>query len=394
MTIQELREMRAKAWDEARNFLDSKRNDSGLLSEEDAATYDKLEAKVVDLGKEIERLERQEKIDAELNKPTSQPILGNPAENVKPSTASDDYSRAFWNSIRSRSYVDVRNDLQIGEDSEGGFLVPQEFEKKLIEALEEENVFRPLATKIKTSYGDRKIPVITQKGEASWLEEEEAYSLSDDKFGQTSLSAYKVGTAIKISDELLNDSVFDLPAYIAKEFARRIGAKEEEAFIIGDGKGKPTGVFDAKGGGENGATSAGANITFDDVMELFYSLKSPYRKKAVWLLNEQTVKALRKIKDNTGNYIWQPAVSSGLLDTILNRPYVTSVYAPAPAAGNKVIAFGDFSYYWIADRQGRSMKRLNELFAMNGQVGFLASQRVDGKLILPEAVKTLTMKKA
>lgn len=114
----------------------------------------------------------------------------------------------------------------------------------------------------------------------------------------------------------------------------------------------------------------------------------------MWILNEQTVKALRKIKDNTGNFIWQPSVSAGLPDTILNRPYVTSVYAPTIAAGAKAIAFGDYSYYWIADRQGRSLKRLNELFAMNGQVGFLASQRVDGKLILPEAVKTLTIKKA
>ena len=114
----------------------------------------------------------------------------------------------------------------------------------------------------------------------------------------------------------------------------------------------------------------------------------------MWVLNEQTVKALRKIKDNTGNFIWQPSVSAGLPDTILNRPYVTSVYAPTIAAGAKAIAFGDYSYYWVADRQGRSLKRLNELFAMNGHVGFLASQRVDGKQILPEAEKTLTIKNA
>ena len=397
MTIQELREKRAKAWDTARDFLDSKRNASGVLSEEDSKTYDALEAEVVNLGKEIKRLERHEQIDAEMRKPTSQPILGTPAtpdNQTKTGTASAEYTAAFWNNIRNRNWIDVRNDLQVGTDTEGGFLVPDEFEKKLISALEEENVFRPLATKIQTSSGDRKIPVITQKGEATWMEEEEAYTLSDDAFGQISLSAYKVGTAIKISEELLNDSVFDLPSYIAKEFARRIGTKEEEAFLIGDGKGKPTGIFAATGGAENGATTTGAAITFDDVIELFYSLKSPYRKKAVWVLNEQTVKALRKIKDNTGNFIWQPSVSAGLPDTILNRPYVTSVYAPTLAAGAKAIAFGDYSYYWVADRQGRSLKRLNELFAMNGQVGFLASQRVDGKLILPEAVKTLTIKKA
>ena len=397
MTIQELRKKRAKAWDTARDFLDNKRNASGVLSEEDSKTYDALEAEVVNLGKEIKRLERQEQIDAEMRKPTSQPILGTPAtpdNQTKTGTASAEYTAAFWNNIRNRNWIDVRNDLQVGTDTEGGFLVPDEFEKKLISALEEENVFRPLATKIQTSSGDRKIPVITQKGEATWMEEEEAYTLSDDAFGQIALSAYKVGTAIKISEELLNDSVFDLPSYMAKEFARRIGTKEEEAFLIGDGKGKPTGIFAATGGAENGATTTGAAITFDDVIELFYSLKSPYRKKAVWVLNEQTVKALRKIKDNTGNFIWQPSVSAGLPDTILNRPYVTSVYAPTIAAGAKAIAFGDYSYYWVADRQGRSLKRLNELFAMNGQVGFLASQRVDGKLILPEAVKTLTIKKA
>ena len=397
MTIKELREKRKKAWDTARDFLDSKRNANGVLSEEDSKTYDAMEQTIVDLGKEIQRLERQAEIEAELNKATSTPVLGKPATpdvTEKTGTASDAYKTAFWNSVRNRNWIDVHNDLQIGTDTEGGYLVPDEYEKKLISALEEENVFRPLATKIQTSSGDRKIPVITQKGEASWMEEEEAYSLSDDSFGQIALSAYKVGTAIKISEELLNDSVFDLPSYIAKEFARRIGSKEEEAFLIGDGKGKPTGIFNATGGAEDGTSTSTANITFDDVMELFYSLRSPYRKKAVWVLNDSTVKALRKLKDNTGNYIWNPSVQAGVPDTILNRPYKTSSYVPEIKAGNKCMAFGDFSYYWVADRQGRSFKKLNELFAMTGQVGFLASQRLDGKLILPEAIKTLTIKKA
>ena len=304
------------------------------------------------------------KLKTEMNKATSTPILGKPATpNVteKTGTASDTYKTAFWNSIRNRNWIDVYDDLHIGTDAEGGYLVPDEFERKLVEALEEESIFRQMATVIKTSNGDRKIPIVTSKGEAVWMDEEQQYSLSDDTFGQASLSAYKLGTAIKISEELLNDSVFDLPSYIAKEFARRIGAKEEEAFFVGDGKGKPTGIFNATGGAEDGTSTTGTSITFDDVMELFYSLRSPYRKKAVWILNEQTVKALRKVKDNNGQYIWSPAVSAGLPDTILNRPYVTSVYAPTIAAGAKAIAFGDYSYYWIADRQGRSLKRLNEL---------------------------------
>lgn len=218
MTIQELREKRAKAWDDARDFLDSKRNDSGLLSEEDSKTYDAMEQKIVAYGKEIDRLERQEKLAREMNAATSVPLVSAPGahteQSEKTGIASDSYSKAFWNNIRNRNFIDVRNDLQIGTDSEGGYLCPNEFEKKLIESLEEENIFRQLATVIQTSSGDRKIPIVTSKGEAVWMDEEEAYSLSDDVFGQASLSAYKVGTAIKISEELLNDSAFDLPSYI------------------------------------------------------------------------------------------------------------------------------------------------------------------------------------
>ena len=217
---------------------------------------------------------------------------------------------------------------------------------------------------------------------------------SDDSFGQTTISAFKLATMIKVSDELLNDSVFNIEQYISREFGRRIGTKEEEAFFIGDGKGKPTGIFNATGGAETGVTSTGTSITFDDVMDLYYSLRAPYRNKAVWLLNDSTVKAIRKLKDGNGNYIWQPSVREGEPDKILNRPYRTSIYVPELAAGNRVMAFGDYSYYWIADRQGRSFKRLNELYATTGQVGFLASERVDGKLILSEAVKTLDIKAA
>ena len=259
--------------------------------------------------------------------------------------------------------------------------------------MEEENIFRTLAKVITTASGDRKIPVVATKGTASWIDEEGAVPESDDSFGQVSISAYKLGTMLKVSEELLNDSIFNLEAYIAKEFARRIGAKEEEAFFIGDGNGKPTGIFNATGGAQDGITAASATaITVDEIMDLFYSLKSPYRKSATFILNDATVKAIRKLKDGNGNYIWQPSITAGTPDTILNRPVKTSAYVPNIAAGAKTIAFGDFSYYWVADRQGRSFKRLNELYATTGQVGFMATQRVDGKLILPEAIKTLKQK--
>jgi HK97 family phage major capsid protein len=395
--ILELREKRAKAWDAAKAFLDSKRGADGLLSAEDVAVYEKMEADVVNLGKEIDRLERQQALDAELNRPVNTPITGKPGQpnpENKTSRASDEYKRAFWNAMRSKAAgYEVLNALQVGTDSEGGYLVPDEFERTLVEALEEENIFRSMAKIIQTASGDRKIPVVASKGTASWVDEEGAIPESDDAFGQVSIGAYKLATMIKVSEELLNDSVFNLESYIAREFARRIGAKEEESFFTGDGTGKPTGIFNATGGAELGVTAASATaITVDEIMDLFYSLKSPYRKNAVFVMNDSTVKAIRKLKDGNGQYIWQPSITAGQPDTILNRPVKTSAYVPAIAAGAKTIAFGDFGYYWVADRQGRSFQRLNELYAATGQVGFKATQRVDGKLVLPEAIKVLQMK--
>ena len=400
MTILELREKRAKAWEAAKAFLESHRNEKGVLSAEDDAAYTRMEQEITDLGKEIARLERQEAFERELSQPLNKPLTGRPVlggvEKEKTGRASEEYKANFWNAMRSKVPLpSVVNALEEGTDSEGGYLVPDEYERTLVEALEEENVFRQLAKVIRTSSGDRKIPVVATKGTASWIDEEGAYTESDDSFGQVSIGAYKVGTMIKVSEELLNDSVFDLESYIAKEFARRIGAKEEEAFFTGDGSGKPLGVLAATGGAETGVTAASSTaVTADELMDLFYSLKSPYRKKAVWVLNDSTIKAVRKLKDSTGQYLWQPSLVAGTPDTLLGRPVKTSAYMPVIAAGAKTIAFGDFSYYWIADRQGRSFKRLNELYAANGQVGFLGSQRVDGKLVLSEAVKVLAQKAA
>ncbi len=391
--IIELREKRAKVWEEAKAFLDERRGEDGLLSAEDTATYEKMETEVVNLGREIERLERQAAIDLELAKATSQALKTIPGKEAeKEGRASSEYAQAFWNHMRNRGGYEVRNALTIGTDSEGGDLVPDEFEHTLVEALEEENVMRQLAKVITTSSGDRKIPVVASKGTASWVDEEGLIPEDDDAFGQVSIGAYKVATMIKVSEELLNDSIFNLESYIAKEFARRIGAKEEEAFLVGDGEGKPTGIFDDTYGGEVGVTTTAAAIKMDEIIDLFYSLKSPYRKRAVFITNDATVKEIRKLKDGNGQYLWQPSVSAGEPDTILNRPVKTSAYVPTIQPGAKVMAFGDFGYYWIADRQGRAFQRLNELYAANGQVGFRATQRVDGKLILKEAVKILKMK--
>ena len=392
--INELRAQRAKTWEAAKKFLDEKRNDKGILSAEDTATYEKMEQEIVDLGHEIERQERLDTMEREMAKPVNTPITSKPENgrmDEKKGRASDEYKKNFWNAMRmknpDRSIVDA---LQIGTDTEGGYLVPDEFERTLVSGLSENNIMRTLAHVIQTTSGDRKIPVVASHGSASWVDEEGAYKESDDAFSQISIGAHKLGTMIKVSEELLNDSIFDIQSYLSAEFARRIGNAEEEAFINGNGVSKPTGFLATA---EIGVTAAEATgFTADELIDLYHSLSVAYRGKAVWMLNDTTVQFIRKLKDKNGQYLWQPGLVAGAPDTILGRPVVVSRYMPVIGSENKTVAFGDFSYYWIADRQGRSFRRLDELFASTGQVGFRGSQRVDGKLILPEAVKVMQMK--
>ena len=404
MTTTDLYARRAAAWEAAKAFLDERRDaETGCLTAEDGAQYARMEAEIEDLTREIARNERAEALDNQLARATRPPLTARPGMNTavfhtdedEPAgRASATYKRAFWDAMRlNHSPAEVRNALSIGTDTEGGYLVPDEFERTLVDTLADQNIMRTLAKVITTTSGDRKIPVVATHGSAAWLDEGKPYTESDDTFNQVTLSAFKLGTFLKVSEELLNDSAFDIEAYLASEFARRMGAAEEEAFINGDGSGKPTGIFHPTSGAQSTVTTAKpTDITADELIDLHYALRAPYRKNAVWLMNDATVKTVRKLKDTTGQYLWQPALTAGDPDTILGRPVHTSTFVPEIKAGARTVAFGDLSYYWIADRVGRSFKRLNELFATTGQVGFLASQRLDGKLIVPEAVQVLTQK--
>lgn len=398
MTIMELREKRNKAWEAAKAFVDTKRDKDGLLSDEDTAVYAQMEKKVQDYGAEIERMDRQEAIDREMSAATSTPITAKPTTlkmDTKTGRAADAYKDSFWKQMRNKTSVEVRNVLSVGVDTEGGFLVPDTYEKHLVEALHDEMVIRRLAHVFTTASGSHKIPVVATHGTANWVEENGEIPETTETFGQKFLGAHKLTALIKVSEELLNDSAFDLEDYFRCEFARRISNAEELAFVTGDGNGKPSGLFAETDGAEVGVTTASATaITADEVINLYYSLRSPYRKKAVWLLNDATINAIRLLKDKNGQYLWQPALKEGAPDTLLGHPVYTSTAVPTIAASAKVMAFGDLSYYWIGDREGISFRRLNELYATKGQVGFLATKRVDAKLVLSEAVKLLQMKSA
>lgn len=393
MTITEMREKRAKLWNTMEGFLDTHRNDMGVLSADDDQTYCNMESELDSLTNEIHRMERREAHEAELNKATSQALITRPEKNgsgpEKMGRASDAYQEDFGRHLRGKPLV--HNVLSTTPDADGGYLVPTDFENQILQELEEENIIRRLAKVIRTQH-ERKIPVATGHSVAQWTAENAAYQESNPTFGQKQIDAYKLTDLCRVSTELLQDSAFNIEEYIRKEFARAFGIAEEEAFCVGTGTNQPTGIFTANGGTVGVTTASGTAITVDEVISLVYALKSPYRRNAKFLMNDATVSILRKLKDQNGAYLWQPSVQAGEPDRLLGYEIYTSPYVPTVAAGSLAIAFGDFKNYWIGDRMGRTVQRLNELYATNGQIGYVATERVDGKVILPEAIQLLKMK--
>ena len=395
MDIQTLIEKRANRWQEAKTFLDERTDKDGKISAEDAATYECMESEIADLSKNIERFERQAAIDLKLAAPTTQPVLNTPKSNVEIKTgrASDEYRQAALTAIRT-NFKQVNNFLQEGTDSLGGYLVPAEWDSRLISALEEENVMRKLGTAIQTS-GDHKINITATKPAAAWIDEGQALSFSDTTFAQVTLGAHKLQVGIKVTNELLYDNAFNLENYIVDQFSKALANAEEDAFLNGAATdtGKPTGLFvTAASDTTTVVTTAGASIAADDIINLVYKLKRPYRKNAVFILNDAVLVAVRKLKDSNQAYMWQPIYQAGEPDRLFGYPVYTSTYAPEVAAGKAVIAFGDMSYYNIGDRGTRSFKDLRELFMANDMTGFVMIERVDGVLVLPEAVRVLKMK--
>jgi HK97 family phage major capsid protein len=390
----ELYEKRGKAVADARAFLDAKRGAGDILSAEDSAAYERMEAEIVALGREIERETRLSETEAALRLPGSAPLAGRPGEQPsdapKTGRASKDYTAAMLTALRS-NFRKIENVLETGNDANGGFLVPEEYDSRLIDGLTEENILRKLGTTIRTS-GEHKINIAGAKPAAAWIGEGQALTFGDATFAQISLDAHKLHVAVKVTNELLFDNAFNLEGYLLDQFAKALANAEEDAFLNGDGTNRPLGLFAAVGGGQIGLTTAGAAIVADEIINLVYALKRPYRKNAAFISNDATLAPIRKLKDSTGQYLWQPSFQAGEPDKLLGYPIYTSAYVPQIAPGATPLAFGDFSYYNIGDRGTRSFAELKELFAGNDMTGFVAKERVDGKLVLAEAVQILKVK--
>ena len=298
----------------------------------------------------------------------------------------ENYRRAFWEHMHTGL---PENDLKEGSDGSGGYLVPDEYETKLVQALEEQNILRKLGHVFPTTR-KIKIPIVLGEGNATWMPENAPYRVSDIDFGQVEISAYKLAARLLVSDELLEDSAVDLESLITELFKAEMNDAEETAFFTGDGNGKPLGlVYQTPVGTE---TEEAGKISMDDILDLIYSVTKPFRAKSVLVMSERTYWDLRKIRVHNGRYVWNPDLQKDGYDTLFGYRVYTTKNLPDPESGARPVLFGDVDYYWIGDRGKRVIKRLVERYADHGQVGYLVSQRVDAKLVFPEAIKALEVR--
>lgn len=251
-------------------------------------------------------------------------------------------------------------------------------------ALEKESLFRNIGTVIKAYDNGYRIFAKDNNDLAQWVPESDAIPIYEgiDDFTINTVDSWKLAAFVKMDEAFIRDAGFDIENYLINRFAKNFGRAEDNAFINGNGSEMPTGIMNDTNGADVGITTA--EITYDKVIGLYFSVKPEYRKNAVWLMNDATALALRTLKDSAGNYLWRDSD-----DTILGKKVIMSEYMPDAESGSKPIAFGDFSYYWVIGRRPIGVRTLTEKFASVDQLGYLAYEFLDGKLIRPEAIKVL-----
>ncbi len=251
-----------------------------------------------------------------------------------------------------------------------------------------------LARTLTTGTGDTiNIPLDLTHGSASWIAESGAYTPSDETITNGTLSAYKAGTKIIVSEELLTDTAFDLTSFLGTEFGERIGALAEAAFISGVGTTQPTGITDAASAVSAATLPAGyvTTLAWAGLAAAVFSVPAQYRANMSILVSDSFWVKLVGTQDSTGAPLWSPSVAAGASDTFAGIPIYTHPNLAAVGANAKAGIVGDFNRaYWIRRVNGIYMQRQNELHSDNGQVGFRAYLRMDGKVVLADALRIIT----
>jgi len=397
----EMRQERAALVKQARDILDKAEAEKRDLTAEEQQEYDRIMAEVDRKGAEIEREERLQVIEKDLEKSISDdsdlrndPNGGADQEDRK----EEEYRKAFESFLRrdlKGLSADEYRALQADSDVAGGYVVaPQAFVKQLIKSLDDEVVIRPLATKLTISKAESVgIPGLdSDPADADWTSEVDTGSEDTAMdFNKRELRPHPCAKLIKVSNKLLRIASINVESLVRDRLTYKFGITEEKAFLTGDGAGKPLGVFTASDLGISTArdVSTGNTTTTigaDGLIEAKYKLKVQYQRRAVWIFHRDAIKQIRKLKDGSGQYLWQAGISNGQPDTILERPYRMSEFAPNTFTSGKYVGIiGDFSFYWIVDALDMQIQRLVELYARTNQVGFIGRRECDGMPVLEEA---------
>ena len=292
------------------------------------------------------------------------------------------YKKEFINMLRNKS--EDKNLLKAGLDSLlDAYLAPADMTEKFRTALKKECLFRRYASEQQLDQADGNIIAMASTGTAAITADSGLYPEESDRFQRISYGSYKIASLCKLNHKFITDTKFDIEGYLVNEFARRFGRAEEKVLLTGRGNNEPHGLLLVT---ESISTAESSRISFDDVINLYFSLGSEYRAGAIWIMNDETALHLRTLKDQNGNYLWHP-----LSDSLLGKPVAISPYMPSINSGKKAILFCDLSYFWLLERQALTIKGLFELFAAEDQIGYAAYERLDGKLIRPEACRALTV---
>lgn len=303
---------------------------------------------------------------------------------IRAITATQEYDRHFWDAMRLKPNAEIA--LRDALDSTTGtYFAPAAGDADLRKVIARESVIRSLATNLKKHTGGSVIWAADSDDYAAFVPEGApipGFDVEED-FTRFRVGTHKIAGLLKLSEEFTLDADFDLRKYISERMGKSFARTEDKAFINGNGTDEPFGLLHDTEGAEAVTTAA---LTYDSVIDLFFSVKPEYRTHATWLMNDRTALALRKLKDEAGNYLW-----NGSADTILGKPVRICNEMPDIAAGAKPVLFGDFSYYWIVDRSPVSMKALKERFAMTDRVGYLAFELLDARLVRRNAVKAISV---
>lgn len=404
--IKELLEKRANIWEQAKALVDRAEAENRDFTAEEQQQYDKMFDEMDSLAKRAKRLEEQEREERELDKPVNRafkaPLGAEGAKEDREAKVMDAFRSYIVNGVVTPELRALQVDDGSGGGTLGGYLVPpQQFIAELIKGLDNAVFVRRISKVFQVTTSDSLgAPTLdADMSDPVWTTEVQDLSSTADTamtFGKRELKPQQLAKLAKISMKLLRVSAIPAEALVRDRLTYRFATAMENNFLNGDGSAKPLGVFNADTNGiptsRDVNTGNATAITADSLIEAKYKLKAQYRNGAQWIFHRDVIKAICKLKDGEGNYMWQQGLIVGQPDTILSLPVNESEYAPNTfTSGSYIGILGNFQFYWIAELFGMEIQRLNELFAATSQVGFIGRMWVDGAPVLPEAFARLKL---